>query len=220
MIEGGTQDGTAKGALGGRVAVMKGINHEGVRIDGSVGKSFAYGAQAGVLIVQGNADSRACIRLSGADVVLGGEITEPLNEEKLRTSTFANIKGFACEYMTAGRVLIMGDPGPYAFAGLTGGVVYQKLTADMGFNRAALHRRIALGALVEVLKLNDQDVKSIQELFGYYIEALDQTYQYETAERMRLLAEEASIRTTFVKVTALPPGKISAEAMAFEDMGE
>ena len=220
IIEGGTQDGTAKGALGGRVAVMKGINHEGVRMDGSVGKSFAYGAQAGVLIVQGNADSRACIRLSGADVVLGGEILEPVNEEKLRTSTFANIKGFACEYMTAGRVLIMGDPGPYAFAGMTGGVVYQKLSPDMGFVQASLKSRIALGALVEVLKINDQDIGSLQELLGFYIEALEQTYQYETAEKIRMLSEEKNIRSSFVKVTALPPGKISAEAMAFEDMGE
>lgn len=220
IIEGGTQDGTAKGALGGRVAVMKGINHEGVRMDGSVGKSFAYGAQAGVLIVQGNADSRACIRLSGADVILGGEILEPVNEEKLRTSTFANVKGFACEYMTAGRVLIMGDPGPYAFAGMTGGVVYQKLSPDMGFVQSSLKRRIALGALVEILKITDQDIYSIQELLGFYIEALEQTYQYEAAEKIRMLSEETSIRSSFVKVTALPPGKISADAMAFEDMGE
>lgn len=220
IIEGGTQDGTAKGALGGRVAVMKGINHEGVRIDGSVGKSFAYGAQAGVLIVQGNADSRACIRLSGADVILGGEIVEPINEEKLRTSTFANLKGFACEYMTAGRVLIMGDPGPYAFAGMTGGVVYQKLSPDMGFNQASIKSRIALGALVEVLKINDQDVNAIQELLGYYVEALEQTYQYETAEKIRMLSEETTVKSSFMKVTALPTGKISAEAMAYEDMGE
>jgi glutamate synthase (NADPH/NADH) large chain len=151
---------------------------------------------------------------------LGGEILEPINEEKLRTSTIANLKGFACEYMTAGRVLIMGDPGPYAFAGMTGGVVYQKLSPDMGFNQAALTHRIALGALVEVLKLNDQDVKSVQELLGFYVEALEQTYQYDTAEKIRLLAEETSIRSNFVKVTALPPGRISAEAMAFEDMGE
>ncbi|MFV2043955.1 MAG: hypothetical protein ACC700_12065 [Anaerolineales bacterium] len=62
LIEGGAQDGVAKGASGGRVMVMKGLNADGTRVDGSVGKSFAYGAQSGTLIVQGNADSRACIR--------------------------------------------------------------------------------------------------------------------------------------------------------------
>ena len=47
LIEGGAQDGVAKGASGGRVAIMKGLNHDGLQIDGSVGKSFAYGAQKG-----------------------------------------------------------------------------------------------------------------------------------------------------------------------------
>ena len=112
LIEGGAQDGVAKGANGGRVAVMKGLNHEGLRIDGSVGKSFAYGAQQGVLIVQGNADSRACIRLSGADVVLGGEITEPLDDNPGNLGVRSNIKGFACEYMTSGARDHPGRPRP------------------------------------------------------------------------------------------------------------
>ena len=57
--------------LGGTVSIMKGKNTDGKRVNGSVGKSFAYGAQRGRLFVQGSADSRFCIRLSGADVVLG-----------------------------------------------------------------------------------------------------------------------------------------------------
>ncbi|PKO14421.1 MAG: glutamate synthase [Chloroflexi bacterium HGW-Chloroflexi-10] len=220
IIEGGAQDGTAKGASGGRVAVMKGVNHEGVRIDGSVGKSFAYGAQKGTLIVQGNADSRACIRLSGADVVLGGEILQPVTEETLRSVTSANLKGFACEYMTAGRVLIMGDPGPYAFSGMTGGVVYQKLTPELGFDCDALFKRIALGAQVQAKNVNKEDVASIHELLGFYIEALEQTYQYETAEQIRLLADPRLIKERFVKVVALPPGAITSTVPVFEDMGE
>lgn len=207
MIEGGAQDGTAKGASGGRVAVMKGVNHEGLRIDGSVGKSFAYGAQAGTLIVQGNADSRACIRLSGADVIFGGEITTPLNGDPLTSSTTANLKGFACEYMTSGRVLILGDPGPYAFSGMTGGVVYQKLTPEMGFDLAALRRRIALGAQVEVHPLAEADVPQVLELLGCYLEALEKTYQYETAEQIRGWSGAAEIPLRFVKVLPKPEKK-------------
>ncbi len=107
LIEGGAQDGVAKGASGGRVAIMKGLNHDGVRLDGSVGKSFAYGAQDGILIVQGNADSRACVRLSGAKVILAGEITQPISDGMGNPGTHANIKGFACEYMTSGTVIIL-----------------------------------------------------------------------------------------------------------------
>jgi glutamate synthase (NADPH/NADH) large chain len=200
IIEGGAQDGTAKGACSGCVAVMKGINHDGLRIDGSVGKSFAYGAQGGILIVQGNADSRACIRLSGADVIFGGEITHPVDDESLASSTHANLKGFACEYMTAGRVLILGDPGPYAFSGMTGGQVFQMLTPEMGFDQAALGRRIALGAQVEIQQVQGQDIVEIQYLLRHYIEALEQTYQHETAELIRNLSAAVVLQTCFVKI--------------------
>ena len=56
-----------------RSSILKGKGAKGKRLNGSVGKSFAYGAQRGRLFVQGSADSRFCIRLSGADVVLAGE---------------------------------------------------------------------------------------------------------------------------------------------------
>jgi len=201
LIEGGAQDGVAKGASGGRVAIMKGINHEGLRLDGSVGKSFAYGAQDGILIVQGNADARACVRLSGARVVFGAEITRPLDDTQGCLGTSANLKGFACEYMTAGTVLIMGDPGPYAFSGMTGGVVYQKLTPEFGFDEQALRRRLAKGAHVRILPLDAEDLTAIRDLMQHYIQALEQTYQYETAERIRhWLQDEAQLLRSFVKI--------------------
>jgi glutamate synthase (NADPH) large chain len=221
IIEGGAQDGTAKGARGGRVAIMKGINHEGQHLDGSVGKSFAYGAQKGLLIVQGNADSRACIRLSGADVVLGGEITQPVTEESLTTATHANLKGFACEYMTSGYVLILGDPGPYAFSGMTGGLVYQMLTPEMGFDQVALLRRVAVGAQIEILAVEDVDVDQILRLLRAYIEALEQTYQYETAEHIKEISTQDMIVNRFVKIIPQPASQVlqSVAAMA-EDMSE
>ncbi|MGH2379410.1 MAG: glutamate synthase-related protein, partial [Candidatus Limnocylindria bacterium] len=73
-LGGGAQDGAAKTALGGSLAVVKGRNAEGAFLDGSVGKGFAYGAQRGRFLVQGSADARAGIRLSGADVVIGGDV--------------------------------------------------------------------------------------------------------------------------------------------------
>lgn len=198
LMEGGAQDGAAKSANGGRIAIMKGLNHKGERIDGSVGKSFAYGAQRGILIVQGNADSRACIRLSGADVVFGGEISEPVSEQHIGTT--ANLKGFACEYMTSGRVLIMGDPGPYAFAGMTGGVVYQRLSPEYGFDEHTLQKRFANGANVCIESIDDGDIISIQELLFYYIDALEETDQPQMAERIRRLSERRNLEQRFVKV--------------------
>ncbi|MGH2951492.1 MAG: glutamate synthase-related protein, partial [Solirubrobacterales bacterium] len=104
-VEGGAQDGVGKTMLGGTVAIMKGRNRNGERVNGSVGKSFAYGAQRGRLFVQGSADSRFCIRLSGADVVLAGEPAEPLDDARGGIVDRANAKGFAFEYMTSGRAV-------------------------------------------------------------------------------------------------------------------
>ena len=123
-VEGGAQDGVGKAMLGGTVSIMKGRNRDGRRVNGSVGKSFAYGAQRGRLFVQGSADSRFCIRLSGADVVLGGEPAEPLDDARGCVVDRANAKGFAFEYMTSGRAVVLGDIGPWACAGMTGGRVY------------------------------------------------------------------------------------------------
>ena len=58
-VEGGAQDGVGKTMLGGSIAVLKGKGANGRRLNGSVGKSFAYGAQRGRLFVQGSADSRS-----------------------------------------------------------------------------------------------------------------------------------------------------------------
>ena len=200
LIEGGVQDGAAKGANGGQVAIMKGLNHNGLRLDGSVGKSFAYGAQRGVLIVQGDADSRACVRLSGADVIFGGEIRQPIDDSSGILGTHANLKGFACEYMTSGRVLILGDPGPYAFSGMTGGVVYQQLSPEMGFDLEALRRRIAKGAKVTIEPVEVEDVPDVRDLLGYYIQALERTDQVEVADRMHALNRPGTIRERFVKI--------------------
>ena len=193
IVEGGAQDGVAKSARGGKVVILKGMNHDGVHIDGSVGKSFAYGAQGGLLIVQGNADSRACIRLSGADVVFGGELAGPLRDELGGLGARANLKGFACEYMTSGRVLILGDPGPWLCSGMTGGVVYQRVQPEIGLDEAAIARRLAKGAQVAIQPVDEHDHASIRALLSQYQEALSSSHQLDAAARLGpLLADPAA----------------------------
>jgi len=199
-VEGGAQDGVGKGACGGSIVILKGTNHEGTRLDGSVGKSFAYGAQRGFFVVQGYADSRACIRLSGADVVFGGEITEPIDDSQglINIAAKANLKGFAFEYMTAGRAVVLGDPGPWICAGMTGGVVYVKLTPDKGFDENALRRRLAKSAKVSILPVDDNDVRNIRELLSAYANELERSGQWQQATRIRNLMEDAD--RWFVKI--------------------
>ena len=201
VVEGGAQDGVAKGISGGRVVILKGYNHDGLLIDGSVGKSLAYGGTNGTVLVQGNADSRACIRLSGADVVIGGEITKPLNDSLGFIGVRANIKGFLCEYMTSGRVVVLGDPGPWICAGMTGGVLYLRLQPHLNFDQAAIQRRLAKGAKVVIQEVGEHDLKNLQELLTTYAEELRQNHQAEEAQKMLNLLVDW--KNTFVRVVPL-----------------
>ncbi|MCU0497138.1 MAG: glutamate synthase-related protein [Anaerolineae bacterium] len=203
VVEGGAQDGVAKCARGGTVTILKGLNHNGQRLDGSVGKSFAYGAQGGLFIVQGNADSRACIRLSGADVIFGGEVTQPLRDELGGIGARANLKGYACEYMTSGRVLILGDPGPWLGAGMTGGTIYQRIQPDMRLTIDAIRRRIAHGSALEIFALDDVGVEEVHELLSRYIHTLEVNNQIKATEHLYALLRRP--QDHFVKLT--PPNR-------------
>ena len=191
-VEGGAQDGVGKTMLGGTVSIMKGKGAGGQRVNGSVGKSFAYGAQRGRLFVQGSADSRFCIRLSGADVVLGGEPEAPIDDSLGCVSDRANAKGFAFEYMTSGRAVVLGDIGPWACAGMTGGRVYVRQSPDWNLDRETIESRLGEGAKVSIAELDAEGVLDIEDLLGHYAGELRVTDQEAEAERIAELAAAAS----------------------------
>lgn len=197
-VHGGAEDGVGKMAFGGKVAILKAPGKQGVYINGSVGKSFGYGAQKGLFLIQGNADSRACIRFSGADVVFGGEIAAPLQDELGSIASRANLKGFAFEYMTNGRAVVLGDPGPWICAGMTGGVIYQRLVPKMGLDVAAIERRIAKGAKVKIEPIGPQSKKDLNELLGAYRNELAASGQAEAAAKVDELL--ADLEANFVRI--------------------
>ncbi|MFL5908642.1 MAG: glutamate synthase-related protein [Solirubrobacterales bacterium] len=190
-VEGGAQDGVGKTMLGGTVAILKGENADGRRVNGSVGKSFAYGAQRGHLFVQGSADSRFCIRLSGADVVLAGEPEQPLDDSQGCIVDRANAKGFAFEYMTSGRAVVLGDIGPWACAGMTGGRVYVRVSDELNLDRDAIQRRLGEGAKVALSELDPEGQLDIEDLLGHYAAELRATDQADEADRVQALAADA-----------------------------
>ncbi len=190
-VFGGAQDGVGKCALGGEVQVLKSPNAAGQWVGGHVGKSFAYGAQRGLFLIQGDADARAGIRLSGADMVLGGEPAEPLNDRLGTLAARANCKGFAFEYMTGGRVVVLGDPGPWLCSGMTGGVVYVRQNPDWGLDEAAVRRRLSKAAKVSLAALDEEtDVPTVTQLLSAYQAALRASDQEETADGLQPLIDE------------------------------
>jgi glutamate synthase (NADPH/NADH) large chain len=211
-VHGGAEDGVGKMALGGKIAILKAPGKHKQFINGSVGKSFGYGAQKGLFLIQGNADSRACIRFSGADVVFGGEITTPLRDDLGCIASRANLKGFAFEYMTNGRAVVMGDPGPWICAGMTGGVIYQRLVPEMGLDEAAIQRRIAKGAKVKIEKIGQQGINDLNELLGAYRDELAKSGQAEAAAKIDLLL--ANPQDHFVRIA--PVGLQADQSVATE----
>lgn len=198
LVEGGAQDGVAKSARDGKVTILKGLNHNGLRLDGSVGKSFAYGAQGGQFIVQGNADTRACIRMSGADVIFGGQVTQPLRDDLGGLGARSNLKGYAFEYMTAGRALVLGDPGPWMCAGMTGGIIYQRIDPQVNLTVDAVRRRIAAGSVVDIFQLDDRGIQDVHELLSLYIQTLEENNQPDAAQPLYVLLKRP--QEHFVKI--------------------
>jgi len=205
VVEGGCQDGAAKGSEGGFLGVFKGQNLLGTHVDGSTGKSFAYGATDGLFMIQNMADSRACIRLSGADVVFGARITSPVCDELGNIASRAHLKGFAFEYMTGGSVLVLGDPGPWICAGMTGGVIYQCIYPEFGFDKQAIERRMANSANVKIQPLTKSGLADVRELLEKYINELEKGFQDEEAQAVSTILRDGKKRFLAIQPKPLRP---------------
>ncbi|AOM83633.1 glutamate synthase-related protein [Salisediminibacterium beveridgei] len=190
-ISGGAQDGVGKTSFGGSFKIFKAEGAKGQFINGSVGKGAGYGAQKGTFMIQGNADSRAGIRLSGADMIFGGRVTAPIEKNKrYNMGIHANLKGFAFEYMTNGRGLVMGDPGPWMAAGMTGGVVYLRHDPSVGLDDETLNSRVAKGAKVVIEDLNENGLDDVTELLRLYKTELEIIGQTDEAAYVQELLKD------------------------------
>ncbi|WP_027390757.1 glutamate synthase large subunit [Chrysiogenes arsenatis] len=96
-------DYVGKGMNGGRIVVMPQIYRDNYSV---IGNTCLYGATGGKLFASGTAGERFAVRNSGALAVVEGT------------------GDHACEYMTGGTVVILGQTGINFGAGMTGGVAF------------------------------------------------------------------------------------------------
>ena len=96
------------------------------------------------------------------------------------------------------RVLVLGDPGPWMCAGMTGGTLYLRLRPESNLDEAALERRIASGANVELQPVDAGDDPHLHELLHLYADELSRNHQLEEAGRA--LALLTDWRHHFVKI--------------------
>ena len=106
-LEGETNDYFAKGLSGGRIAILPPVRSNFNAEDNIIaGNTGLYGATSGELYINGKVGERFGVRNSGAIAVLEGA------------------GDHCCEYMTGGRVVVLGETGRNFAAGMSGGVSY------------------------------------------------------------------------------------------------
>src|SRR4029079_12302024 len=125
----------------------------------------------------------------------------------------ANAKGFAFEYMTSGRAVVLGDLGPWACAGMTGGRVYVRHNA-FGIDAGAIERRLGEGAKVELKALDAEGLLDVDDLLTNYAEELKATDQGE--EAVRILELAANAPENFLMVV---PHKVQADPSISTESG-
>jgi glutamate synthase (NADPH) large chain len=106
-LEGDANDYFGKGLSGAKLIVYPSAQAAFVPEENIiVGNVAFYGATAGSAYIRGKAGERFCVRNSGVNAVVEG------------------VGDHGCEYMTGGRVVVLGDTGRNFAAGMSGGIAY------------------------------------------------------------------------------------------------
>jgi glutamate synthase (NADPH) large chain len=113
-LVGDANDYVGKGLSGGRITVRPAPDAQFTAEDNVIaGNVILYGATSGEMFLRGVVGERFCVRNSGALAVVEG------------------VGDHGCEYMTGGRVVVLGRIGRNFAAGMSGGIAYL-LDLDMG----------------------------------------------------------------------------------------
>jgi len=106
-LEGDANDYVGKGLSGGRIVVRPPADSPFVSEQNVIaGNVIGYGSTGGEIYLRGVVGERFCVRNSGATAVVEG------------------VGDHGCEYMTGGRVVVLGQTGRNFGAGMSGGIAY------------------------------------------------------------------------------------------------
>jgi len=107
LLEGDANDYVGKGLSGGRIVVRPHRDAPFAAEENVIaGNVIGYGATSGEIFISGLVGERFCVRNSGATAVVEG------------------VGDHGCEYMTGGRVVVLGPTGRNFAAGMSGGIAY------------------------------------------------------------------------------------------------
>jgi glutamate synthase (ferredoxin) len=170
-LEGDANDYCGKGLSGGKIVVYPPRASTFRAMDNVIiGNVAFYGATGGEAYIRGMAGERFCVRNSGVHAVA------------------LSVGDHGCEYMTGGRVVVLGPTGKNFAAGMSGGVAYV-YDEDGTFPKNCNLEMVKLYPLEE-----PEDVAEVKAL-------LQRFYEYTGSDRpWRMLSRWEEFRPMFVKV--------------------
>jgi len=158
-LEGDANDYLGKGLSGGKIIVFPPRESAFVAEENViVGNVAFYGATAGEAYVRGVAGERFCVRNSGVNAVVEG------------------VGDHGCEYMTGGRVVVLGPTGRNFAAGMSGGIAY---VLDEG----GVFSRVCNPEMVGTGQLDDpEEIALVRRM-------IERHAQYTQSKRARLVLD-------------------------------
>jgi glutamate synthase (NADPH/NADH) large chain/glutamate synthase (ferredoxin) len=181
-LRGDANDYTGKGLSGGVLAVMP---PDGVTFRAEdnviVGNTVLYGATSGRAFFRGRAGERFAVRNSGASAVVEG------------------VGDHGCEYMTGGRVVVLGETGRNFAAGMSGGLAFV-LDEDGTFRS-----RVNPALLDQLEELDEADAIELRDLVA------EHERRTGSAVARRVLDDFDAMVPRFVKVFPSDYKRVLAE---------
>ena len=180
-LSGMANDYVGKGISGGKIIIYpdpaRDSNLEGNII---IGNTTFYGAINGEAYIRGVAGERFCIRNSGLYAVVEGT------------------GDHGCEYMTGGRVVILGQTGRNFAAGMSGGIAY---VYDINRN----FKKKCNMEMVTFEKTNDEDILTMRRL-------LENHYRYTQSTIAKDILDDFTAKLKkFIKIMPLEYKRILQE---------
>ena len=182
---GDSNDYLGKGLSGGKIIVYppKGSNFEAEE-NIIVGNVALYGATSGNAYINGIAGERFCVRNSGATAVVEG------------------VGDHGCEYMTGGRVVVLGQTGKNFAAGMSGGVayvldeesdLYLKLNKELVSSAPVTDKYdvLELKQMIQehVTATGSEKGKMVLEHFSEYLPKFKKIISYDYSRMLQLIAK-------------------------------
>jgi glutamate synthase (NADPH) large chain len=170
-LTGDANDYVGKGLSGGKIIITPPKESTFVHAENIIiGNVALYGATSGELYICGMAGERFAVRNSGVTTVVEA------------------VGDHGCEYMTGGKVVVLGATGRNFAAGMSGGVAY--VLDEKGIFPANVNKQ-----MVDLEVIDDQ--KEQRELFAM----IEKHYKYTGSQRAKYVLENWDrVLTRFVKV--------------------